>query len=593
MRRARVGLLAAWSIVAVPVTQAQYVFPPVLLGGELSYSLRDQRDDEGRRSFDRFLTARLNATTFIWQPWFALLSGDLSATMSDTTLSDELGEERTVEGDGYGGGLNLDLFPSSRFPFRAYVDYRETQLDETVNRVGLTPRLRDFTSTRYGVRQDYVTRDSRTRLNFRAEHGNFDDRFGTSSTRDIVSAGASSAYKGHSLNFSSSWQRVDQEPSGNTTTDISAALVHRYSPSPRLSFDDVASLDVTRSEFGESNSGFGTFELRNRTTWNPLTRRPLRVIGDFRLQQAFNRGDLSDPGSAFWSASGTALYDWRPDTRLSASAGVRFTNTDLRSTFQRVGVRYTNPGYQFGRWRYDWGAGTDLENQTFQDGTRQLVTVGGDHSVSRNWAVSPNSALSFTFAQALTASEQYSEVSDDLSRQDFTNRVSLAWSSRVGRGSVNANLNANDTRTFGDRPRDFQFVRLGLNGQYPLTRYGSLAFSANAQATRSANPEVDEQPAWRALYGASGRYVHGRVFGVRRLRFESDAQYSSSTLLGEEEEEGDIFGDSDTITTLAWRNRLLYAIGRLDLELSASIAETESDRITVLFFRVRRTFGFR
>jgi hypothetical protein len=97
-------------------------------------------------------------------------------------------------------------------------------------------------------------------------------------------------------------------------------------------------------------------------------------------------------------------------------------------------------------------------------------------------------------------------------------------------------------------------------------------------------------------------YRQGRLFGVRRLTFNSSVRLSSSALLP-------MLGGASDYETAAWDTNIDYAIGRLILRASALISrnvapvirrttdgfelsEGEAKLNKSIMFTVTRTFGY-
>ncbi len=124
---------------------------PIGFHGSLAYDLRVQDvgkagDEPRERSMQQFVTARLDAVTYLWQPWFATLSGALGLT---TGWSDEGSGTPTSRDQFATGRAQLNLFPSSRFPFEAHYEVTDTRVD------GGLVALQPARWTRMGVSQSY------------------------------------------------------------------------------------------------------------------------------------------------------------------------------------------------------------------------------------------------------------------------------------------------------------------------------------------------------------------------------------------------------------------------------------------------------
>jgi hypothetical protein len=106
---------------------------PVVVTGNLGYEFRVQRGDFQEPAVNHLLYARMDAATYLWQPWFARLTGGLGLSGSWTGITGGIGVGGGAGGYTFDrfvtGTAQLSLFPVSRFPFEAHVDVTDSRND--------------------------------------------------------------------------------------------------------------------------------------------------------------------------------------------------------------------------------------------------------------------------------------------------------------------------------------------------------------------------------------------------------------------------------------------------------------------------------
>ena len=127
---------------------------PIRWGGNLAMDLRGVSAQGQPRQVQLAESANLRAASFIWQPWFAQVSGEM--TLLATQQRQGQGSQGVSAASGSGikftsltGGAQLALFPVSRFPFTA-------SFSQTDNRAGGELTYNQYTSRRYDLTQSYA-----------------------------------------------------------------------------------------------------------------------------------------------------------------------------------------------------------------------------------------------------------------------------------------------------------------------------------------------------------------------------------------------------------------------------------------------------
>ena len=100
---------------------------PVRVWGDFTSVYRTREFNDGDSNTSNWLNiGTVNASSYIWRPWFALVNGSLSLAADESKFS----EQETVRSKNTSGQFNFDLFPSSRFPFGLYYNENRSELDD-------------------------------------------------------------------------------------------------------------------------------------------------------------------------------------------------------------------------------------------------------------------------------------------------------------------------------------------------------------------------------------------------------------------------------------------------------------------------------
>lgn len=600
---------AAWTIalaaagIPAAAAAAQYTLAPITVTGELAYAVA-QRDFRLREDeVEQFLNLRVNANTFIWQPWFARLSGGLNFGIRNTER-DTSSDDSTLTG----GHARVRVFPGSRFPFEAYYE-RDDSRNDSRSLIGAEPDqpaarsvvINDYLSTRYGVTQSYSSPRA-TYYTFRAEHNDITDDGGTDRL-DAVDFGVSGMAGRHSLSLNTKFRNLEIAEPRERTQDFRALLTHSFRPTRTSSVNNQLDLDRETNRFADSGTEqtTSTLQYNGFGTWAPPgARKPLNLYGTARVDMIrfdARRDEFASASSAEnYDLSASAVYDWSRHLQYygGASAGMNSSSGSASDTFttQFAGTRYRPDDIPLGRWSYNWSAAADLTNET-GDTSSQSLGAGAGHGLARNWVTGTNSNLALNLSQSLTARETTDEAQ---SQQDLMDQVALRWARQSGPGQTFAGVSLSDNRTFGDDAGDTQLLNVQVNQNLQFGRYASLTGGITGQWSRFSDEDVgDGAPRTSQSVAANVRYAHNRVFQVPRLSFTSelvvlDSDYESREIQTLDAEERLV---RERLADRSWNNELTYRIGRLELALIGRLAEFNDEREQTVMLRARRFFARR
>jgi hypothetical protein len=557
----------------------QWQLAPIRLWGDIGYDFR-RSSMEGQSKFTRHsVIANLNASTYIYEPWFAVVNLGLGLTASRLNDSELSGSDKYAT-----GYARFNLFPISRFPFEARFLRSENGTDTDLG-AEQTYRL-----TRYGVTQRYRSEDGRDQYS-----ASF-DRFTQDSTsvgKDIQNALQLDANfrlrRDHELQVLGTWNHNRRVNTAERNDYETLLARHAFRPDATLSWENSANLTHTDSRFASAESDLRIFQLSSVAFWRPESR-PLTVSGSVRLFSLDNGTGQDSNTTRVVNASVGANYMF--SRNLRALGGVSLTDTDANGQHNRTAIGTAGATYQgdtidFGKFRYDWFAsGTGIETTGAPDRNGFSFNGTFGNSLSRGIDLGNGGTLSFNVAQNVTA---LTGVQIEGSQQLF-HSGSITWRKRDPESAATSfiRLSATDSRYLNGQREKLQLVNLQLTRTLELGRDRALSGNLTFQTTRrySERPGFDtsfNQGKPESSVSGELNYRHQNFLGVQRLVFFSQLRLNRQELI-------QVIGAPNERELRSWENRLDYNIGRLETRLLARVAEIDGTQQWLVMFRATRRF---
>lgn len=597
---------------------------PIRYWGVAAIDLRMRDVPASGQSTGEVFSGTVNAATYVWQPWFMQITGSLGLVAA-ADRSDQNGRTTSVGGI---GSLDVGVFPTSRFPFSFYADVNDSRASAQVTDI-------DYRSYRMRVSQSYAPEFSGERYYGSYEYsrlktineGSIAPGTTVSTTADdtlqVLRLGAGRSWQHQSLEGDVSVSRNEREEADvvqSTRLDV-ANIRHAFLPSAAFAMNTGlsytrAAVDAPRSlTLGITLPGSRTAsdftQLVSFATYRPAPGQWLYTESNAFMGtatfRAFDFGnDVDGAGNRSRGATGNLglNYSLSPRTQLYSTTQLGYFSGDIEASSaaaQTFGVTYTADPIAWGKYRYQWTAGSSGSVGTISggpnDGTDYLAQVTASHSLSRPLDLGSPGALVVAFNQGVG----YSYGSEASGEGAITTTLTGFWNSPGTNGTqAFAGLTLSDARRFGEFGGYFQLVNAQANLQVSLSRWSSLSTGLTFQATRSRQDRDDDirpfdpfidaiEGDWRSSYGVHAMYTHVRAFGVPRLVYTGLLQANSFDL------DSRTVGNVDApLFKIDWlfENRLEYRIGKLMLMATVRWAEVENRGTSFLaFVRAQRTFG--
>jgi hypothetical protein len=597
------GLLTMMQTAAVTAA-----LPPIRWFGELGYDFRFEQFDRAERSVDVTEHAgilKLNAATFLVQPYIALVDGGVGIRLRKSEDSDG----QTTTGTFLTGDALMRLFPRSPFPFAAFFQRVDTSNDSEL-------RDLDTLTTRYGFEQSYRTRRKGSFL-FRYEHFDVDqdsvtrpeDDFLDDTSVELIDKSDlfrfnyTGAFGRHSLLADATGTFTTRNRDREDTDRIFVNMRHRFRPNPTVTTENRLFLtnDNTKSErldFLRRN-----YEFNNFTTWRPRTARRLQVnsLLRARFRSTENEGREGINTTAL-NGNVSANYQWRPRWNLSGNVSASAVDVQDQERVERYFARgralYTSVVRPLGRFDWQWVAGPEVSVLSDEDGDVESLGLDIGQTLNRTARFSGNASATFNFQQSVT----FVEDTEGRSTQRLLHNLSLGWQQRLPQRQQLLRLSASDSRSFGGGGRigteesEFQRIALLASVDQRLSRVSSLRGDINIQTTRTVigrdddfdDRRFDLDNGFLPSAAISITYNHVLLFGVPRLRFRSNLRFLSDSYLPQIDDPTGPNARDEII----WENRLEYAIGRLRARLIGTYNQGRNDvERKLILLELRRFFG--
>ncbi len=583
--------------------------PPIRWGGAFTNDFR-VATTEGQRQTQQMGMLNLKASSYVWQPWFAQVSGGLTLTGVQSSSSGDASSAASSQSKAKAvtGNAMLALLPRSYFPFTASIDVADSRTSGELTR-------NDYTSTRVALTQRYTPPEGGGSYSLRFDRSMLESDTAGKDTAQALSASMSRAAGRHSISANASQYSNSRSNTGDRSDLSRVDATHSFQPSSTLSVNSFANIISSDYRLGAGNAAFDSrsqfLQLNSMATWRPAEDSPLFFIGGARLFQSTASissaaaGDSVAAESGSLSANAAVTYRRDRNTTLNAAAMVTQANSagtrTLLST-QSAGASYNADSRALGDYTYNWNAAANATNMLSSgaatDGGHRNFGLNAGHTLRRAWVLNPVSTISFDIGQNLSATQD----STMGVLQTLGHTASAHWrGSPSEASSIFVSLTGYDTRTQGRHSEQyFQMVNLQVSGQMQLGRHSSVGANLTTQGSRQATVTANNSntgalaaapfDSSRFAFSSSGtlNYQNTRFFGVPKLRYS--ALYTANQAPSQTRFEGNIDAPIERISQ-ALEQRLEYNIGRIDARLSLRVAEMQGRTEGLLMLRISRPFG--
>lgn len=578
-----------------------WAIPPIRWGGNAisTYGFNDSSD--GGKTFNETQGLNLHASSYIYQPWYAQVAGDLGLLSGsfeqngNNSTSSSASRSTSVT---YGG--NLSLFPQSRYPFQAYAQSSDSRANANATST-------QYTSTRIGARQSYRPEIGPENYTASADRS----IVSSSNIRSVVDAlqgSYATVIDNHNLSANARYSRNIGDVGGQGSNLFSLIGTHSWHPSEEFSI--ASSANFTNNEIrmlngsGLSVNNSQILQAGSSVTWLPDPDLPLMVSGGGNFLNINTETEVAK--ARLTNINGYANANYRFSNNLTAAGGLTLTENQSNgisqlSSGQNASISYSGNPLVFGEYSYNWGTGAGISNQMVSNGEADHSLSGQvQHSLLRNIALSEASAVT------LNASESFSLADNSTLGQSgvLTHSGGASWRLGLGErtlGMLSATIS--DSMSTGKFSSHFRSLSAQGNLQTQLSNHSALtanlyfvlsqqlkAPQVTQTATTSLTPALTTNGSSNTLNG-SGQvsYTHRNPFDIADLlytaTFQANASQTNLRLIS---------GDPNALawqTSKVFQQNLDYRLGRLMFRATSSFATLNGKENASLFFTINREIG--
>lgn len=599
---------AAGSAVAAPadtgIAGLGWEIPPIRWGGSLGYSLQKATSGSGGSSSSQGVFANLNASSYIYAPWFATVSGRLGITSSSSSSqaasqAGAMGSSSDSKSSNLVGGGEVNMFSSSRYPFRAYFDRSDSRASGNFV-------ANDYVNTRFGLTQNYRADDSLSSGSFMLDRSAIDNSNGRQDRVTALSGSYATQTGIVQHSFNGRYSLGERQGSGER------ALLTGFNSSHNANLSEFASLSTTvnysDSDIRTADSTGGLTSNRGRFlqvysygSWMPefedLDDLPLTLTGSLRYATQETQFGSGSATAQTIGGNLSALY--RFSNNLTTALNTAVNHVTLSDGGSRLisligsNINYVGNPLTFGNFSYNWNAGGNANWQSGVGDTPANTIWGANasHSVARVYRLENGHTFSLNLSQTLSWIDSQSIGASE----SFSNNLSANYGMYLGErfsGSLTALLS--DVNTSGANAQHYSSFNLGMVGQGQLSQVSTANVNLMFTWTDQTHQTVDafgtqtNTSTQRMSINGSATYSHQRFADIRGLRynlvFAADNRLRDDRLYGN-------FNTEQDRSRYSLTNRLDYQIGLLNFRLSLVNNDVGGKKNALLFFQVTRQIG--
>lgn len=599
----------------------QWEMAPIRWSGQIMSNMNRSWDDKDNSTSSVGQTNMVNASSYIYAPWFAQTTGNAtySTVRSWSRKDDDIEKvsETSAEGKSYGFGGGLSLFPMSAFPFQTYYNYSR-------NKAQAENSESKNIASQFGLSQSFRSADGVDSFSY-----NYNRSSSKMAGPNTMANSASALYStrvgdDHTLNATASYN--DEESGRDDVMKKNWLLTanHAWRVDEGLNINSNANLTQTENDVFQEGDDRAknrsqVLQFNSNVSWQPYDDEdePLPMIvsgGGTFLNIEQDAPDASKSRTTVLSGNGSMTY--RFTNQLSGNANGNLTRVDSNSaqnTFYGTGAGLNYAGMPtplVGGLIHSWstGANTNISRSTSDHGT-DIATANFSQSL-----MLPLPSLTFSANQSLSGNRTSSYGVVNTLSHSLSLSKQLGAAEEMASGQINANLGHHKTAgVTGGHSNSFTLM---ANGKLQISRRQELTMNANVTWMKQVQQKQELSPSLlvvnnavvdideaRWVGSASFTYGHMAPFDVRNLSYRANLMFSS-TETSQQQSLTSFFGaggpvnplfspglERHWIHSMIFNQSLTYLIGRLNFQLSNVISRVDGVDNVMIFGHVARRFG--
>jgi len=556
---------------------------PWRVWGDVSSIYRTRDFDAGESTASNWLNiATINASSYIWRPWFAIIDGGLNLSVDESDFS----EQESVKNKYATGRFRFNLFPTSRYPFELYFNQSRNELDDNL-------LDRDITTSEYGIGQQYRSQDGRHHYradykNNTRENGIFDRLEG----QRLFFSG-NNQFSDHTIATDFQFDTIDDKLLDEQADSFTVTGRHSYDIKNNFSSESLLSTSRVENDFSQSISNVRTTEISSFLSWHPNNRNDINLTASFRLSDllfrqednAFTPIDESlETDNATTNINQGLLYQYSDNLLFRETINANYTESQNQTLFiatESIGLSYIPDRKITSMGDYGWSVTPSINNQHGDTESLQSLDTQFSHSLANKFSIQGRHQIRTNLTQSLGYDFQSSRVD----KKSMVHSFSISWTEPMINKQSMVRFLISDSRSQEEEERLFQLVNLQYSGAIRFNRYSRLVGNITLQRT---NQEYGDDRSKTTVTNGQLDFTRDRVFQVPRLFFRSKLE------LGRQQSESERFlselnESSETDNSL--ENSLNYRIGRLEVRANIDFIKVSNEYNRLFKIQLTRSFG--
>jgi hypothetical protein len=552
--------------------------PPLKIWGNLNSIVRSNTSTSiSEDTLQRLNTLTLSTSSYMWRPWFAIYSGTLGLTDHKTDIDNRPDDDNRF----VTGTLNLNVFPSSRFPaiFNYEKNLSDTNLDQIVT---------DTNTSRYGWRQQYRDSSGKGRSDFSIQRSRRESNIDGTDKIRLLKFDYSRAYEYQKISVTTESNTRSNHQQNTRYRDSGFVARHMVDRIKGLSVESVMSLVDVSDENSDSLREIQANQISTFATWRSEQLKSLLVSGSFRWSSLTNKEvDVSAVELDSIAGRLSVNFDLSENVRFKSGLNASLNKNDsgrTRFESESASLSYNPSDIKLGNFRYNYGVGSAFTNRATNGENEQRVSASFSHGVNQTLELSEHATVWLSIDESFGASH----ATDEEKAERVTHSLSANWKSGGSKDNSMLRLMLSDSRSFGRDSSTFQMFNLQFNKETSLSRDHALSGNMTLQASKQ---DAEGDGTLDIIASGSINYRQRYLFNVPRLLGNVDVEVLSHGLTPDRyvRVKKDTAADEEG----RLRVRLEYTIGQINLNLTSLLVYRDGDWDRAVQFQLNRSMGNR
>ena len=496
------------------------------VGGNLGYSYTRTTRGTGTPDLQQALgvgvETGIRAESFLWQPWLALVSSQLTASVNGISANTNTAPTQNSVNTAISGEAALNLLKMSRFPFMARIYRTDGRYEAFYSGTNSAHQ-----NTGYDLSQSYRSRNQRLTGNaaYRSEkttgsniNPGYSNGFNFSSTLLLT--------RFQSLALTGSTNNTSTPALGRSFSSDTLMANHAYTPNSIFSVASAANMykmnyDLTAVGSTAQQSDSNSRQFSSYASLRP-EKSPFTVTSSVRfIQSDSSINGITTPAltASHFNLGANYLFSrlirMYGSVSVADSLGTQTVNTNATLSAARPFSTYSTTNVSGFRYSGSISSSIATNNNTTTNSANQTTTTNTlnlglylSHALDKTSELGAGS-LSENLHQTISGG-----VSDrgGSTISNLNSGGSLSWNIREGKVSQLFRLSATDSRNLRGATSVFQMINLQASRRDAMSRNESLHGSLTVQATQAQYGDqhiplaITPAPRWTIIISAHSKY---------------------------------------------------------------------------------------